>query len=314
MVIFCTFILTTTMRILLTCIFILVISVCFGQWGQYGRDQPRLEELRFTLDTFWFKGDHVVLQRFDTREIVSVYSKDVDQNLATLALFKLLPEFDTRRAEMLRGVTLGNLNFAREQLDIIRDRCRLFDRRYLEAEYRLYYKYRNVITDEERKSIEDKAVYELAVVQQEDSNVITAFDSILVARTDRRGRPIWAERFAEQKIARIEAARRQYLRDSALNAGDEELERAVAVRYAKNVPSTGKKKPDYTQKYGPVVGKAINEHKVEIGWSKELCRASLGAPQRVGRNTTLRRTEETWYYGGYRKLIFIQDVLVRFVE
>ncbi len=302
------------MRILLIGIFVFVTSVCFGQWGQYGRNQPRLEDLRFTLDTFWFKGDHVVLQRFDTRDIVSVYNKDVDQNLATLALFKLLPEFDARRAEMLRGVTLGNLNFAREQLDIIRGHCRIFDRRYLEAEYRLYYKYRNVLTDEEQKSIEDKAAYELAVVQQEDSNVITPFDSILVARTDRRGRPIWAERFAEQKIARIEATRRQYLRDSALNAGDEELERAVAARYAKNVPSTGKKKTDYIQKYGPVVGKAINEHKVEIGWSKELCRASWGAPQRVGRNTTLRRTEETWYYGGYRKLVFIQDVLIRFVE
>ncbi len=288
--------------------------MCFGQRGQYGRDRPRLEDLRFTLDTFWFKGDHVVLQRFDTREVVSIYNNDVDQNLATLALFKLLPEFDARRAEMLRGVTLGNLNFAREQLDIIREHCQTFDRRYLEAEYRLYYKYRNVITDEERKSIEDKAAYELAVVQHEDSNVITPFDSILVARTDRRGRPLWAEHLAERKIARIEAARRQYLRDSALNAGDEELERAVAARYAKRASSTGKKKTDNIQKYGPVVGKAINEHKVEIGWSRELCRASWGAPQRVGRNTTLRRTEETWYYGGYRKLIFIQDVLVRFVE
>ncbi len=81
-----------------------------------------------------------MLQRFDTREVVSVYNNDVDQNLATLALFKLLPEFDARRAEMLRGVTLGNLNFAREQVDIIREHCRTFDRRYLEAEYRLYYK------------------------------------------------------------------------------------------------------------------------------------------------------------------------------
>lgn len=302
------------MRILLIGIFVFIASVCFGQWGQYGRDQPRLEDLRFTLDTFWFKDDHVQLQRFDMRDIVSVYSKDVDQNLATLALFKLLPDLDARKAELLRGVTLGNLNFAREQLDIIREHCRLFDRRYLEAEYRLYHKYRNVLTDEERKSIEDKAAYELAVVQQEDSNVITAFDSILVARTDRSGRPIWAERFAEQKIARIETARRQYLRDSALNAGDEELERAVAARYAKKMPSSGKKKPDNIQKYGPVVGKAVNEHKVEIGWDKELCRASWGVPQRVGRNTTLRRTEETWYYGGHRKLVFIQDVLVRFVE
>lgn len=302
------------MRLLLIGIFVLVTSVCFGQWGQYGRNQPRLEELRFTLDTFWFKGDHVLLQRFDNREIVSVYNKDVDQNLATLALFKLLPELDSRKAEMLRGATLGNLNFAREQLDIIREHCRMFDRRYLEAEYRLYYKYRNVLTDEEQKAIEEKAAYELAVVQQEDSNVITPFDSMLVARTDRRGRPLWAERFAEQKIKRIEEARRQYLRDSTLTAGDEELERVVAARYTKKGQSTGRTKTDNIQKYGPVVGKAVNAHKVEIGWDKELCRASWGTPLRVVRNTTLRRTEETWYYGGHRKLVFIQDVLIRFVE
>jgi hypothetical protein len=302
------------MRIPFISILLIVSSVCFGQWGQYGRNQPRLEELRFTLDTFWFKGDHVVLQRFDIRELVSVYNKDVDQNLATLALFKLLPEFDRRKAEMLRGAMLGDLNFAREQLDIIREHCRTFDRRYLEAEYRLYYKYRNVLTDEEQRAIEDKAAYELAVVQQEDSNVITPFDSMLVARTDRNGRPLWAERYAEQKIARIEDARLQYLRDSALTAGDEELERAVSARYAKKEQSTGKKKANNIQKYGPVVGKAVNEHKVEIGWDKELCRASWGAPQRVGKNTTLRRTEETWYYGGYKKLVFIQDVLIRFVE
>ncbi|MBL7690738.1 MAG: hypothetical protein JNM41_04030 [Flavipsychrobacter sp.] len=302
------------MRVPFISILLLVSSICFGQWGQYGRNQPRLEELRFTLDTFWFKDDHILLQRFDTREIVSVYSKDVDQNLATLALFKLLPEFDARKAELLRGATLGNLSFAREQLDIIREHCRVFDRRYLEAEYRMYYKYRNVLTDEEQKAIEDKAAYELAVVQQEDSNVITPFDSMLVARTDRHGRPLWAERYAEQKIRRIEDARRQYLRDSTLTAGDEELERAVAARYAKKGKSTGKKGVDNIQKFGPVIGKAINEHRVEIGWDKELCRASWGTPLRVGRNTTLRRTEETWYYAGYRKLVFIQDVLIRFVE
>lgn len=302
------------MRVPLIAIFVFVASVSFGQWGQYGRNQPRLEDLRFTLDTFWFKGDHILLQRFDTREIVSVYNKDVDQNLATLALFKLLPEFDARKAELLRGKPLGDLKFAREQLDIIREHCRMFDRRYLEAEYRLYYKYRNVLTDEEQRAVREKAAYELAVVQQEDSNVITPFDSMLVARTDRSGRPLWAERFAEQKIMRIEEARRQYLRDSTLTAGDEALERAVAARYAKKGPSSGTKKTDNIQKYGPVVGKAINEHKVEIGWDKELCRASWGTPLRVGKNTTLRRTEETWYYAGHRKLVFIQDVLIRFVE
>lgn len=59
-----------------------------------------------------------------------------------------------------------------------------------------------------------------------------------------------------------------------------------------------------TKKYGATNAKLIVERKVKIGWSKALCKAAWGEPEKINTTTGSWGTHEQWVYGDNSYLYF----------
>lgn len=66
---------------------------------------------------------------------------------------------------------------------------------------------------------------------------------------------------------------------------------------------------DIITKYGNIKGELILNHKIEIGWNKQMCIDSWGNPKRIYTTTTAKIISEQWVYSLRKYLYFDNGIL-----
>jgi len=66
--------------------------------------------------------------------------------------------------------------------------------------------------------------------------------------------------------------------------------------------------------YGDVIGNEIINHKVEIGWTKQMCIESWGRPYEINKTTTEYEVNEQWVYSIKHYLYFEGNKLTAIQE
>ncbi len=291
----------------------LLSSVCNGQWWKWARS-PRLDDMKFRLDTLRYNGDMVLIQRYEPGDLLSFENNADPDLIVAYYVFRLQQQFDSYRDVLKYNKTIGISSDDRNMFGRIAEKQTGFDTSYLEAEYRFYYKYSKPLPDEEYAAKLKAVNFELDILMREDSNVITPFDSVLASKYEPYRGSTKSQYEAYRKVSRIAQARDKRYNDSLYAVMEADYLAHIEKKPVPVVRHRPVQQRDLVKKYGAEDAGLISQGRVAIGWDKEMCERSWGKPLRTQKNTTLRRVEETWSYSRSRKLVFIHDVLVRIVE
>jgi hypothetical protein len=142
-------------------------------------------------------------------------------------------------------------------------------------------------------------------------------DSILIAETAAkriRDSLIIVERFRTDSIAKVNAEKRliaQIKADSVAKIEDER--RRISEQQKRNRQIAEQKareeqrKRDNITKYGVRYGALINEGRVAIGMTKEMCVQAWGKPRDINRTIREGLTEEQWVYGFIDRYLYFEN-------
>ena len=113
-----------------------------------------------------------------------------------------------------------------------------------------------------------------------------------------------------KKIEAKEVAERQ--KNEALRQRDEQELLTKKQEYLRSVAEREKKhKQDIINKYGSETGNLINNGRIAIGMTKDMCREAWGRPMNSYRTRTSNKQQEIWHYNYKTRVYFLNGKIVR---
>lgn len=254
--------------------FIISPLFCKGQWSQYKRT-PKAMDIAYTIDTLRYKGNVVLMQRFQQEELDKVYGKSSSNNNVATSLLKLQEQLQSMNSyyRARRVINFGDV--AEKHISDIKKQNTEFDPTLLETELHFYLSFSDMLTD--------------------------SINAVELAAAKRKMEQ--KEKFEQERRDREEAARLKYQQDLREAA----IRDSLAEIQAKKDHIVFEK--ECIKKYGKAYGKSIAEGKVMLGMNKEMCELAWGDAHLTNKTITRNVVVETWTYTITHFLIFKNGIL-----